>query len=382
MPIKRTALIVAAGRGTRAGGSVPKQYRMLGQHPVLRHTINIFLRNPHIECVRVVIHAEDEAEYTHCVRDISDPRLAPAVYGGETRSASVMNGLLACDGDQVFIHDGARPLLPQDALNRIVDSLDTHRATFLALPTTDALWHIENNQATHAHPRDTLWRAQTPQAFYFADILAAHRACEHPMDDDVAAARAAGLDVHPILGAERNMKITRPEDFELAETWIGAKMDVRVGNGFDVHKFGDGDHVMLCGVKIPFDRGLIGHSDADVGLHAMTDAILGALGAGDIGRWFHPHDDQWKGAASDIFLRKAVELAHEKGFSITHIDCTLICEQPKIRPHADMMRKKISEIIDLEIDRISVKATTSEKLGFTGRSEGIAAQATATLVKS
>lgn len=379
--MKRTGLIIAAGRGHRAGGGLPKQYRDLAGQPVLRRTICALLQSNRIDSVRVVIHPNDTELYDQCISLISDNRLQPPVYGGDTRSASVLNGLRACDGGQVFIHDGARPILPLDALTRIIDSLKTNRAAFLALPVTDALWQVSNGTAGNAQPRDTLWRGQTPQAFRLADILAAHEAATNPADDDVAIARATGLDVTAVLGSEQNMKITQPDDFALAARLLGNTMDIRVGNGFDVHKLGTGDHVILCGVKIPFDHGLVGHSDADVGMHAITDAIFGALGEGDIGQWFPSTDDQWKCAPSSIFLKKAMEAAALKGFSVSNIDCTLICEQPKIGPNATAMRNTLSEIIGVDIDRISVKATTSEKLGFTGRSEGIAAHATATLVK-
>jgi 2-C-methyl-D-erythritol 4-phosphate cytidylyltransferase/2-C-methyl-D-erythritol 2,4-cyclodiphosphate synthase len=382
MTMKRTGLIIAAGRGTRAGGSMPKQYQMLAGKPVLRHTIRAMLASERIDAVRVVIHPDDKDTYNQCINGLTDTRLQPPAFGGDTRSASVLNGLRACSGDLVFIHDGARPMLPIDALDRIIDCMDNNRAAFLALPVTDALWQITNGKADKAIPRDTLWRAQTPQAFHLRDILAAHEASETPADDDVAIARAAGLDVVAVLGSELNMKITQPEDFALADRLLRKTMDIRVGNGFDVHKLGDGDHVVLCGVKIPFEQGLVGHSDADVGMHAITDAIFGAISKGDIGQWFPPSDMQWKGAASDIFLKKAVEVAISNGFSISNIDCTLICEQPKIGPYANAMRKTLADITNMDIDRISVKATTSEKLGFTGRGEGIAAQATATLVKS
>jgi len=380
--MKRTGLIVAAGRGHRAGGGIPKQYRDLAGEPVLRHSIRALLASARMDALRVVIHPDDKTFYDHAVAPIDDPRIQPPVMGGKTRSASVQNGLHACDGDQVFIHDGARPLLPLAALERLIDSLDHHRAAFLALPVVDALWQVGDGKADKTQPRDTLWRGQTPQAFYLADILAAHQSATAAADDDVAIARAAGLDVVALLGSELNMKITQAGDFALAGRLMGNAMDIRVGNGFDVHAFGAGDHVMLCGVKIPFDRGLIGHSDADVGMHAVTDAIFGAMAEGDIGQWFPPTDVEWKGAASDIFLKKAVELSVSKGFTISNIDCTLICEQPKIGPHADNMRKTLAGITGIEVSRISVKATTSEKLGFTGRGEGIAAQATATLVKS
>jgi len=380
--MKRTGLIVAAGRGTRAGGEVPKQYRMLAGQPILHHSICAMLASPRIDTVRVVIHPDDIEHYNQCISNISDSRLRPPVFGADTRSASVLNGLRICDGDQVFIHDGARPLLPLDALERLIDSMQTNRAAFLALPVTDALWQVAGENAILAQPRDTLWRGQTPQAFHLSDILAAHNAAAHAADDDVALARLAGLDVVAVLGSELNIKVTRAEDFALAERLLGSTMDIRVGNGFDVHKLGAGDHVILCGIKIPFDRGLIGHSDADVGMHAVTDAIFGAISQGDIGQWFPPTDAQWKGVSSDIFLKKAVEVAASKEFSISNIDCTLICEQPKIGPHALAMRQALADITGIALDRISVKATTSEKLGFTGRGEGIAAQATATLVKA
>ena len=380
--MKRTGLILAAGRGTRAGAGMPKQYRDLSGEPILRHSIRAILASHRIDTVRVVIHPDDIDHYNQCVSCISDTRLQPPVFGADTRSASALNGLRASTGDLVFIHDGARPLLPLDALDRIIDSLDTNRAAFLALPVTDALWKIADKKALTALPRDMLWRGQTPQAFHLHDILKAHLAAEYPADDDAALARLAGLDVIAVLGSEQNMKVTRPEDFALAARLLGNTMDIRVGNGFDVHKLGAGDHVILCGVKIPFDHSLIGHSDADVGMHAITDAIFGAISQGDIGQWFPPSDVQWKGASSDIFLKKAMEVSASKGFFISNIDCTLICEQPKIGPHSTAMRKALADITGVEIERISIKATTSEKLGFTGRGEGIAAQATATLVKT
>jgi len=380
--MKRTGLILAAGRGTRAGGDLPKQYRDLAGDPILRHSIRAILASHRIDTVHVVIHPDDINDYNQCVDCITDTRLQPPVFGADTRSESALNGLRACTGDLVFIHDGARPLLPLDALDRIIDSLDINRAAFLALPVTDALWQIADEKALTAQPRDTLWRGQTPQAFHLRDILKAHEAAEHPADDDVALARLAGLDVIAVLGSEQNMKVTRPEDFALAAKLLGNTMDIRVGNGFDVHKLGVGNHVVLCGVKIPFDHSLIGHSDADVGMHAITDAIFGAISQGDIGQWFPPSDVQWKGASSDIFLKKAIEASASKGFSISNIDCTLICEQPKIGPHSTAMRQALADITGIEIERISIKATTSEKLGFTGRGEGIAAQATATLVKT
>ncbi len=376
-----TALIVAAGRGSRAGGGLPKQYRPLNGEPVLRHTIRALLASPTVNALRVVIHPDDVCLYEETVLPLPDPRILPPVHGGETRSASVSSGLAACEGDVVLIHDGARPLLPVATLDRLIESLKTVNAAFLAVPVTDALWQVKEGKAVKPQCRDSLWRAQTPQAFRLQDIRAAYAAATEAMADDVAVARAAGLDVAPVVGSEHNLKITRPEDFALAEHLMGQTLDIRTGNGFDVHKFGPGDHVVLNGVRIDHEQGLVGHSDADVGMHAITDAIFGALAESDIGQWFPPSDPQWKDAASEIFLRKAVERVSERGFSITHLDCTLICELPKIGPHAEAMRAALSAITGLKQDRISVKATTSEQLGFTGRGEGIAAQAIATLVK-
>ncbi|RMD95547.1 MAG: 2-C-methyl-D-erythritol 2,4-cyclodiphosphate synthase, partial [Alphaproteobacteria bacterium] len=272
----------------------------------------------------------------------------------------------------------------QEVILAVLAALDTHEAAAPGLPVTDALWHVEEGFVTGTAERSGLWRAQTPQGFRYSAILAAHRALAPDeaaaMADDVAVARAAGLAVAVVPGDERNIKITRPEDFARAEALMGAAMDVRVGNGFDVHRFGPGDHVRLCGVSVPHDRGLIGHSDADVALHAVTDAVLGALALGDIGSHFPPSDPQWKGADSAIFLTRAVELAREQGYTVSAIDVTIICELPKIGPHVLDMRARVAAIAGIEEGRISVKATTTERLGFAGRGEGIAALATATLV--
>lgn len=376
-----TALIVAAGRGSRAGGGTPKQYRDLNSKAVLARTINAMLANVDIQTVTCVIHPDDLPLYTLATHGITDPRLTPPIDGGATRSHSVLNGLSNVTSDFVLIHDGARPLIPQDALDRVIKGVKEMEACFLALPVTDALWSVVDGAATTALPRDTLWRGQTPQAFRTILIKEAHAKATQPADDDVAIARAAGITVTPIMGAEDNIKITHASDFALASCLIGESMDIRVGNGYDVHAFGDGDHVMLNGIRIPHDHAMIGHSDADVAMHTITDAIFGALAEGDIGQWFPPSEMQWQGASSDIFLRKAIERTSIRGFTITNIDCTIICETPKIGPHAQTMRENLALIVGIDVDRISVKATTAEKLGFTGRGEGIAAQATATLVK-
>ncbi len=375
-----SALIVAAGRGTRAGGGLPKQYRPLKGEPVLRHTLRALLSHGALRDIQVVIHPDDMALYKAVTAGM--PRLRPPVLGGDTRSASVLNGLeaLAADApDTVLIHDAARPFLPPVIIDRLLEALHHAPGAFPALPVVDALWQGKEGRAAAPRSREGLYRAQTPQAFDFATILSAHHSAEEPADDDVALAVAQGIQVAIVEGDVCNYKLTTPQDFARAKR--ETKMDIRTGNGFDVHAFTKGNHITLCGIDIPHSHALLGHSDADVAMHAITDALFGALAEGDIGQWFPPSEAKWKGAASDIFLKKAVERMAVRGFTITHIDCTIICEAPKIGPHSAPMRQRISEITGIDLDRISVKATTSEKLGFTGRKEGIAAMATATLVK-
>jgi 2-C-methyl-D-erythritol 4-phosphate cytidylyltransferase/2-C-methyl-D-erythritol 2,4-cyclodiphosphate synthase len=372
------AVIVAAGRGLRAGGGVPKQWRDLGGRTVAEWTVSAFRAHPRIDRIVLVLHPDDMGR-----ADLFAG--VGAVAGGATRRESVLAGLAALDGAgvaRVLIHDVARPLVSAGIIDAVLDALDHVGGAAPALPVTDALWRGEGARVTGTASREGLFRAQTPQGFSFDAILAAHRA--HPGDaaDDVEVARAAGMAVAIVPGEERNLKITTADDFARAETFLGGTMDIRTGNGFDVHAFGPGDHVTLCGVRVPFDRGLVGHSDADVGMHAVTDAIYGALAAGDIGRHFPPSDPQWKGAASGIFLRHAVELVDSMGFRLTHADVTLICEFPKIGPHAAEMQAEMARIMGIDADRVSVKATTSERLGFTGRGEGIAALATATVVRT
>lgn len=379
------AVVVAAGRGTRAGEGGPKQYRSLGGIPVLQRTLDALLDHPGIDRVLAVIHPDDREPYAQAVAAIGDRRLCPPVTGGPSRSASVRQGLehLAADPpDAVLIHDAARPFVARDLLDRLMAALETAPAAFPALPVADALWRAEAGLATQTAPRDGLWRAQTPQCFRFGDILAAHRNHRGPeAADDVATARAAGLPVRIVPGDGNNFKITLPGDFARAERLLrGLHMDIRTGQGFDVHAFGPGDHVTLGGVAIPYPQGLSGHSDADVALHAITDAVFGALAEGDIGQWFPPGDPQWKGAASEIFLARAVERATARGFAITSIDCTILAEAPKIGPHSARMRANIARIAGITEDRVGMKATTAERLGFVGRGEGIAALAVATLV--
>ncbi len=381
----RTAgLIVAAGRGSRLGGGIPKQYRTLGDSTVLGLAVRALLGHPGVDVVRVVIHPDDANLYAESVAGLDDAALLPPVAGGDTRPASVLAGLESLAGaapDRVLIHDAARPNLPGSVIDGVLAALDAAPAAFPVLPVVDALWRAEDGQAQAPVERAALWRAQTPQGFRYPDILAAHRAHRGDAADDVAVARAAGLEVALTPGDEANAKITTEADLTTARRARETRLDIRTGNGFDVHALCPGDHVTLCGVRIPFGQGLIGHSDSDVGMHALTDAIFGALAEGDIGQWFPPSDPRWKGAASEIFLAKAMERAGAGGFAVTHLDCTLICEAPKIGPHAAAMRAELARITGLAVERVSVKATTSERLGFTGRGEGIAAMATATLVR-
>ena len=371
------ALIVAAGRGLRAGGGVPKQWRPLASKTVAGHSLAAFEAHPRIDQLVLVVHPDD---LTEAPWGVATP--ARIVSGGPTRTASVRAGLDALEGqvNHVLIHDAARPCVTMDVIDRVLTALDTGAAAAPAVAVVDALWTGQDARVTGTQDRGGLFRAQTPQGFDLAVILNAHRQFEGDAADDVEIARAAGHSVTIVAGDEANLKITTPEDFARAEQRLGGPMDIRLGNGFDVHRFGPGTFVTLCGVDIPHERGLQGHSDADVGMHAVTDALYGALAAGDIGQHFPPSDPQWKGAASAVFLRHAVDLAWSRGYRITHVDCTLICEFPKIGPHSNQMRRTMAGIMGLKQDQVSVKATTSERLGFTGRGEGIASIATATLV--
>ena len=373
------AIILAAGRGTRAGGDLPKQWQLLAGRPVVAHALAAFATLP----LRVlVIHPEDRARAMEVLEALPDVLL---VIGGATRDASVRAALEALAGRpiaRVLIHDGARPLATPALIARVLAALDQSPGAAPALAVTDALWRA-HSLVTGTVARENLFRAQTPQGFRFDAILAAHRAHRGPAADDVAVARAAGLEVAVVEGCEDNLKLTFRGDFARAEAILrGRQMDVRLGNGFDVHAFCPGDQVWLCGVQVAHDHGLLGHSDADVGMHALTDAIYGALAEGDIGRHFPPADPQWKGAESQIFLRHAMALVAARGFVLANADVTLICERPKIGPHANAMRAALAAVMGVAMERISVKATTSERLGFTGREEGIAALATAALVRA
>ena len=368
------ALIVAAGRGVRAGGGLPKQYRTLGGEPVLRRTVRAFLRHPGIDLVRCVIHPDDRALYAAATHGL--PVAEPAL-GRATRQGSVHAGLEACAGAaRVLIHDAARPLIAPALIDRVLAALGAHDGAVPVLPVPDTLCRSDGT----AVPRDGLFRVQTPQGFNFAAILAAHRsATEDQATDDAGLARAAGLDVALVNGDEAAMKLTEHADFARAEALLSAAFVTRVGTGYDVHAFGPGDSIMLCGLPIAHSHGVLAHSDGDVALHALTDAMFGALADGDIGSHFPPTDERWRGAASDRFLAYATERVRARGGLIDHVDVTIICERPKVGPHRDAMRARLAEILGLSEASVSVKATTTERLGFTGRGEGIAAQAVVTL---
>jgi 2-C-methyl-D-erythritol 4-phosphate cytidylyltransferase/2-C-methyl-D-erythritol 2,4-cyclodiphosphate synthase len=381
------ALIVAAGRGTRAGGEKPKQYQMLGGQPLLRHSLLACLGHGAIARVAVVIHPEDSALYHAAIAGLeTDTRLAAPIAGGSTRQDSVRLGLEALSGAapvNVLIHDAARPFLRHSDIDALTAALREAPGAILAVPVVDTLKRAVDGNLEGGIDRTGLWRAQTPQAFRYADILSAHRmAAGQSLTDDAAVAEQAGLAVRLVAGAEENFKVTEPEDFRRAERHLmQQRNDIRTGQGFDVHAFGDepGRPLMLGGIRVPHGRSLAGHSDADVALHALTDAILGAIVAGDIGQHFPPSDPQWRNKDSAGFLAHAAALVRQRDGLIAHCDVTIICEMPKIGPHREAMRARIAEILNVDADRVSVKATTTEKLGFTGRGEGIAAQAVATI---
>jgi len=378
---KTVALVVAAGRGHRAGGEIPKQYMPLAGQPLLRRTVAAFAGHGEIDAVRVVIHPDDRALYDEAV---AGQTLLEPVAGGAERQDSVRHGLESLaehEPDNVLIHDAARPFVSADLISRTLAALDHGPGAIAAVPVSDTLKRGDG-LITGTVPRDGLWRAQTPQAFHYDAILAAHRdAAGLSLTDDAAVAERAGLAVALVPGGEDNFKVTTPEDLERAQRVLaeGTVMEARVGTGFDAHRFGAGEHVMLCGARIAHDRGLVGHSDADVGIHAIVDALLGAIGAGDIGDHFPPTDPRWAGADSMVFLAHARDLVERAGGVIGNVDVTLICERPRVGPHRAAMIACLAEVLEIAPDRVNVKATTTERLGFTGRGEGIAAQAVATV---
>lgn len=380
--VKCAVIVVAAGRGHRFGGEMPKQYKSLGGRAVLRHSLGVFCAHPMIQTVRTVIHPDDEALYKSAAEGL--PVCAP-VYGGATRQESVRNGLESLKDnppDIVLVHDGARPFIDFGVINRVIAQALKGTGAVPALPVTDTVKTVKKTpdglmQIDKTVDRSTLWRVQTPQAFPYAALLKAHeQAAGMELTDDAAVAEQSGLSVVLTAGDEDNVKITTAQDLIRAEERLAAKpADIRSATGFDVHKFERGDSVTLCNVKIPFDKGLNGHSDADVALHALTDALFGAIGSGDIGLHFPPSDDKWKGADSSLFLEYAVALVRGLGGRILNADVTLICEAPKIGAYRLQMVQRLSELLGINASKIGLKATTTEKLGFTGRKEGIAAQA-------
>ena len=375
------ALVVAAGQGSRFGGPLPKQYLPLGGSTILRHAVAALHGHGRIANVLVAIRPEDRALFDTSVAGLTV--MAP-IAGGPRRQDSVRLGLEALAAycpHRVLIHDGARPFPDRQLVDRVIDGLDGAVASIPCLPLRDTIKRGEGGTIRQTIDRSALWRAQTPQGFRFDAILAAHRAAiGRELTDDAAVAEAAGLAPLIVDGSEDNLKVTTAEDLAAAERLLAARQgDVRVGQGFDVHPFAPGDHLWICGVRVAHGMSLAGHSDADVGLHALTDAVLGAIGAGDIGMHFPPSDPRWRGAASDQFLSHAADLVRARGGAIAAVDVTMICERPKIAPYRLAMVERIATILGITPDRVSVKATTTEKLGFTGRAEGMAAQAVATV---
>jgi 2-C-methyl-D-erythritol 4-phosphate cytidylyltransferase / 2-C-methyl-D-erythritol 2,4-cyclodiphosphate synthase len=387
------ALIVAAGSGVRAGLAQgrPKQYCFAGGEPVLRRTLRVFLEHPQVHLVLCAIRAGDETLYEEALAELPLGKVLPPVPGGATRQLSVLAGLEALTAhspDGVLIHDAARPFISAECIAATLGALELFDGAIAAAPVTDTLKLGVDGRIAGTVAREGLWRAETPQTFHFKKILEAHRAAARAartdFTDDAAIAEWAGLSVALTGNESQNMKITTAGDLAMADLIASggstAPADVRCGTGFDVHSFGPGGYVTLCGVRIPHTHGVNAHSDGDAGLHALTDALLGTIGAGDIGDHFPPSSPQWRGADSAIFLDHAVKLVRDRGGRVTNADITLVLERPKIGPHREAMRARMAELLGIERERVSVKATTSEGLGFTGRREGIAALATATVV--
>ncbi|MBS0481812.1 MAG: bifunctional 2-C-methyl-D-erythritol 4-phosphate cytidylyltransferase/2-C-methyl-D-erythritol 2,4-cyclodiphosphate synthase [Proteobacteria bacterium] len=373
-PPRTAAVIVAAGQGLRAGQPLPKQFALWRGKPVVRHSAEALARAG-IAPIVVAIPAGADAIASDALKGIPHIRF---VTGGETRQQSVRLALEALEDsppERVLIHDAARPRLPVDVFSRLEVALNTLDGAIPVLPVVDSLTHAEGSLMGAPARRDDLRRVQTPQAFHYASLLAAHRAWQGPPDagDDAQVARAAGMEIALVEGDEALHKLTFATDFQSVPP-------VRIGTGYDVHRLADGEELWLCGVKIDHPRGLAGHSDADVAIHALVDAILGAIGAGDIGSHFPPSDPQWRGAASEQFLQHAVTLANEAGYGIGNVDLTIICEAPKIGPHREAMRVRLAAILGTAESAVSIKATTTERLGFTGREEGIACQAAVSLI--
>ncbi|MBX7145904.1 MAG: bifunctional 2-C-methyl-D-erythritol 4-phosphate cytidylyltransferase/2-C-methyl-D-erythritol 2,4-cyclodiphosphate synthase [Alphaproteobacteria bacterium] len=379
--MKIIALIVAAGTSQRFGTKIPKQYSLLNHKNLLRYSVETMMTHPLIDTVKIVIHPDHQDLYKKAVKGLELP---PPILGGHTRQESVFNGLKEIDPSSchyVLIHDAARPFIDHQLITDLIEEVQKNKAVIPLIPATDTLKKIESNGIIdQTLDRNLIGCAQTPQAFEYRIILEAHKkACHLSLTDDASIAEAANIKVYTIPGREENFKVTTLSDFKRAEAVINHSYEYRTGQGFDVHRFMPGDFITLCGVQIPYHQKLEGHSDADVGLHALTDALLATLSAGDIGHHFPPSDPQWKGADSTIFLKHASQLIYEKQGHIIHIDITIIAEAPKVGPHRLTMVNRLADLLQLSTDRISIKATTTEGLGFTGRKEGIAAQAIATV---
>jgi len=376
-PTDTAALIVAAGRGNRFGDALPKQYHLLLGKPVLAWTLNRFVSHRQIDRAVLVV----ASDYLEQALDLVAGKPVCVVAGADSRQASVSLGLeyLADNPPAlVLVHDGVRPNPAPEVIDRVIDALNNADGAIAALAVVDTIKRSAENEPLETVDRSRLFQAQTPQGFHYPALLKAYRAAKSEFTDDAALAVDYGMNVTMVDGNADNLKITRAEDLHRMARLMGAG-ETRVGSGFDVHRFGPGDHVMLCGVAITHSQGLAGHSDADVGLHAITDALLGAVGAGDIGTHFPPSDPKWRGASSDQFIEFARDTVTQKGFAIVNIDITLICEAPKIGPHRDAIIDRLASLLQIDADKVSIKATTSEGLGFTGRREGIAAQAVVTV---
>lgn len=380
MEKKVIALIVAAGESRRFGSELPKQYQMLEGKSLLRRSIEAFLRHPEITGVMAAINPTHLDYYQQHTEGLT---LLPHTDGGATRQESVAKGLAVLTAnapDYVLIHDAARPNVTAELISRVIAGLKEVPAAIPALPVFDTLKHVEEEQIIGTIERSKVFRAQTPQGFHFKEILEAHEKCaDLALTDDSAVAENAGMLIKIVAGSEHNYKITTQEDMRDAKRLLESGYETRVGMGFDTHKITSGSHVHICGVSVDAGFALEGHSDADVGLHALVDAVLGSISEGDIGQHFPPTDPKWQGADSSMFVRHACELLAKRGGKVIHADITLICEHPKISPHREAMRARIAELLAIDVSRVSVKATTTEKMGFTGRSEGIAAQAVATI---
>ena len=378
---KSNVIIVAAGIGSRAGGQLPKQYQEIDGTPILALTTNKFLTMFEIKKIIVVINKNHQEYFdTKILPFLKGP--VELTYGGKLRQDSVFQGLKKIPSDElVLIHDGARPFVSKKLIKTIIKQTQKHGAAAPGLKITDTTWKVKNSLVVADIDRTNLYNAQTPQGFYKRDIFAFYNKKDESKTDDVGLAIKNGLRVKFVDGEEDNKKITTMADIINNNTGQNTYTEFRTGIGYDVHAFDKGQTIILCGIKIPYKYSLKGHSDADVSMHAITDALYGAIAEGDIGRWFPPNELEWKNKNSEIFLTHSKNLLKNRGFFISNIDCTIICEEPKITPHVKEMKDNISRILDIEEQRISIKATTSEKLGFIGRQEGIATQAIATVKK-